>query len=590
MPARSSSSPGFQGQNSEAAHLAETTTLGRGGSDTTAVALAASLGADRCQIFTDVRGIYTADPRIALDARQLPVIGYEEMLELAHQGAQVMQVRAVELGWVNDVVIEVVSSFEDVPGTLIMEDPQVEQRNKVRGLAHDRNVAKVTLVEVPDRPGVAAAVFEPLAEAGVNVDMIVQNVGHHGATDLSFMIPGSDLARARRVLEPIVRDLGARELSTDAAVAKVSIVGAGIHNAPGYAARMFRTLADAGVNIEMITTSEIRITCTVAEDQVETAVRALHRAFELERPEAVEGAATGTPVGDGTTDGRRSGGLSAGSAFPAHLERFASVGSTNDVVRGWLAAGTPEVCIAVADEQSAGRGRAGRSWQAPSGSALLLSAGFRPTGLPPQRAWQLAAIVSLAMAEAAEETAALQPGSIRLKWPNDLVVESRPGGGGAEGSQTPGFRKLGGVLGESDGLGMADPQVVVGIGLNVDWAEAGFPPELGATMSSLRVAGGDDVRLDREVLLSAFLGRLAERHAALRSGVFDEAGWADRQSTTGRRVRVETGDGTVIEATGVGVDPASGALRIRTDDGRELETTVGEVVHVRLAGSIEARV
>src|SRR6478672_3314836 len=154
------------------------TTLGRYGSDTTAVALAARLGAARCQIFTDVRGIYTADPRIVPDARQLPVIGYEEMLELAHQGAQVMQTRAVELGWVNDVVIEVLSSFEDAPGTLIREDPLVEQRNKVRGLAHDRNVAKVTLVEVPDRPGVAAHVFGPLAEAGINVDMIVQNVGH----------------------------------------------------------------------------------------------------------------------------------------------------------------------------------------------------------------------------------------------------------------------------------------------------------------------------------------------------------------------------------------------------------------------------
>jgi aspartate kinase len=264
---------------------AEVTTLGRGGSDTTAVALAAGLGADRCQIFTDVRGIYTADPRLVPAARQLPIIGYEEMLELAHQGAQVMQVRAVELGWVNDVVIEVLSSFEDAPGTLIREDPRVEQRNKVRGLAHDRNVAKVTLVEVPDRPGVAASVFEPLAEAGVNVDMIVQNIGHRGATDLSFTIPAVDLARAKRVLDPIVRDLGFREMTTDSSVAKVSIVGAGIHNAPGYAARMFRTLATAGVNIEMISTSEIRITCMIAEDQVETAMRALHDAFELERPE-----------------------------------------------------------------------------------------------------------------------------------------------------------------------------------------------------------------------------------------------------------------------------------------------------------------
>ncbi len=275
---------GFQGRSEVPGD--EITTLGRGGSDTTAVALAARLGADECQIFTDVRGIFTADPRLVPAARQLSRIGYEEMLELANQGAQVMQTRAVELGWVNGVVIEVLSSFEDAPGTLIAEDHDVEQRNKVRGLAHDRNVAKVTLVEVPDRPGVAASVFEALADAGINVDMIVQNVGHHGSTDLSFSIPAVELARAKRILEPVVRDLGFRELTTDSAVAKVSIVGTGIHNAPGYAARMFRALADAGVNIEMITTSEIRITCVIAEADVETAMRALHAAFELERPDA----------------------------------------------------------------------------------------------------------------------------------------------------------------------------------------------------------------------------------------------------------------------------------------------------------------
>lgn len=276
-------------------HAAEITTLGRGGSDTTAVALAAQLEADRCQIFTDVKGIYTADPRLEPDARQLPVIGYEEMMELAQQGAQVMQVRAVELGWVNDVVIEVLSSFEDAPGTQIREDSLVEQRNKVRGLAHDRNVAKVTLVGVPDRPGVARSVFEPLADAGINVDMIVQNVSHGGATDLSFTIPRVELARAKRLLEPLIAELGFRDVTMDSSVAKVSIVGAGIQNAPGYASRMFGTLADAGINIEMISTSEIRITTIIAEDRVEEAVRALHAAFELAQPEAVEeaGAAAG---------------------------------------------------------------------------------------------------------------------------------------------------------------------------------------------------------------------------------------------------------------------------------------------------------
>jgi len=280
--------------NGHGIHTAEITTLGRGGTDTTAVALAVRLRADRCQIYTDVRGIYTADPRIVPAARQLEVIGYEEMLELAQQGAQVMHTRAVELGWVNGVVIEVLSSFEDAPGTLIREDPFVEQRNKVRGLAHDRNVAKVTLVEVPDRPGVAAHVFAPLAEAGINVDMIVQNVGHHGATDLSFTIPRVELAKAKRILDPLIRDLGFREMTTDSSVAKVSIVGAGIQNAPGYAARMFQALADAGINIEMISTSEIRITTIIAEDRVEEAVTALHQAFELERPETVE--AAGVPA------------------------------------------------------------------------------------------------------------------------------------------------------------------------------------------------------------------------------------------------------------------------------------------------------
>jgi len=279
---------GFQGQSGVAADLAETTTLGRGGSDTTAVALAAALGADRCRIFTDVRGIYTADPRLVPAARQLPVIGYEEMLELAQQGAQVMQVRAVELGWVNGVEIEVLSSFEDAPGTLIREDPFVEQRNKVRGLAHDRNVAKVTLVAVPDRPGVARSVFGPLAEAGVNVDMIVQNVGHAGTTDLSFTVPRAELATARRVLGAVAAEIAAREVTTDATVAKVSIVGAGLHNAPGYAARMFGALADRGVNIEMISTSEVRITCMIAEAQLPEALEALHAAFELETPEPVD--------------------------------------------------------------------------------------------------------------------------------------------------------------------------------------------------------------------------------------------------------------------------------------------------------------
>lgn len=275
---------GFQGVSDGS----ETTTLGRGGSDTSAVALAAALGADRCQIFTDVRGVYTADPRAVAAARQLAVVGYEEMLELANQGAQVMQSRAVELGWVNNVAIEVLSSFEERPGTVIKEDTQVEKRNKVRGLAADTKVAKVTMVAVPDKPGIARAVFDPLSAANINVDMIVQNVSHDGTTDLSFTTSRADLAAARLVLEKIRAEIGARALEIDENVAKVSIVGAGIQNAPGYAARMFGTLADAKINIQMISTSEIRITCIVSEPDAPRALQALHDTFDLATPDAFD--------------------------------------------------------------------------------------------------------------------------------------------------------------------------------------------------------------------------------------------------------------------------------------------------------------
>jgi len=275
---------GFQGVSDGS----ETTTLGRGGSDTSAVALAAALGADRCQIFTDVRGVYTADPRAVPAARQLSVVGYEEMLELANQGAQVMQTRAVELGWVNNVAIEVLSSFEEHAGTVIREDTQVEKRNKVRGLAADTKVAKVTMVAVPDKPGIARSVFDPLSASNINVDMIVQNVSHDGTTDLSFTTSRADLAAARPVLEKIRAEIGARALEIDENVAKVSIVGAGIQNAPGYAARMFGTLADAKINIQMISTSEIRITCIVSESDAPRALQALHDTFDLATPDAVD--------------------------------------------------------------------------------------------------------------------------------------------------------------------------------------------------------------------------------------------------------------------------------------------------------------
>ncbi|MFV2062103.1 MAG: aspartate kinase [Chloroflexota bacterium] len=278
---------GFQGSTDETSSSGEVTTLGRGGSDTTAVALAARLGADACEIYTDVEGIFTADPRLVDDAQLIDEIGYEEMLELAHQGAQVMQTRAVELGWVNDVIIRVRSTFSDHPGTSICEVSAMELRDKVRAMAVDRKVAKITLVGVPDRPGIARSIFEPMADQGLNVDMIVQNVGHDGRTDMSFTVERSQLSRTERLLGLLARDLGFEGITTDAEVAKVSIVGEGIHNSPGFAAQMFGALADEGINISMISTSEIRITCIIAEEQVDAAARAIHRTFRLQEPEAV---------------------------------------------------------------------------------------------------------------------------------------------------------------------------------------------------------------------------------------------------------------------------------------------------------------
>ncbi len=276
------------------------------------------------------------------------------------------------------------------------------------------------------------------------------------------------------------------------------------------------------------------------------------------------------------------------TGFLARRETFERVGSTNDVVRDWLASGTPEVCLAVAREQTAGRGREGRIWVAPSGAALLLSLGFRPTWLAPERVWRLAAIVSLAMAEAAEATAGLPAGTVRLKWPNDLVIAVAP----APATDAPsGIRKLAGVLGETDGLGTTDPRAVVGLGLNADWAAADFPPALADSMTSLReAAGGRRIDLDR--LLETFLAELEPRVESLRDGVFGVAGWVDRQVTTDRMIRLEAphGDATTVRA--IGVDPASGALIVEdpTALGSTRHVVVGEVTHVRLADPAPAQV
>jgi len=269
---------GFQGITDEM----DITTLGRGGSDTTAVALAASLGAKVCERYTDVEGVYSADPRIVPEAQKLSEIGYEEMLELATYGSKVIHPRAVELGALFNIPILVASSFTQNPGTLIHGGLSMEVRNKVRSIAHDLDVAKITVVGVPDRPGIAAAIFESLAKAGISVDTIVQNASINNITDLTFTVARSQLDKAMEVVRPIAESIGARECVSDSKLGKVSIIGTGMQNTPGYAARMFSALSEKNINIQLITTSEIRITCIIDEARVKDAVRALHRAFELE--------------------------------------------------------------------------------------------------------------------------------------------------------------------------------------------------------------------------------------------------------------------------------------------------------------------
>jgi aspartate kinase len=271
----------------------DVTTLGRGGSDTTAVALAAALGAQRCEIFTDVDGIYTADPKVVPLARKLDEIGYQEMLEMASYGAK-MHPRSIELGAAYNIPIYVASSFGDVPGTLIHQKPDeeagknmsntsMEDMVKVTGILGNTNVAKITVRALPDRPGVAAALFEPLARIGVSVDTIVQNTSVERATDISFTVSRTDLPAASREVRDVSAEVGAGDVITDSTLASVSVVGSGMQYGPGYASRMFRILADGKVNIDMITTSEIRISCIIAESQLDEAVRLLHRGFELDQ-------------------------------------------------------------------------------------------------------------------------------------------------------------------------------------------------------------------------------------------------------------------------------------------------------------------
>ncbi|MDD5338935.1 MAG: aspartate kinase [Dehalococcoidales bacterium] len=270
---------GFQGINKDS----DTTTLGRGGSDTTAVALAAALKAERCERYTDVDGIYSTDPRLLPKARKLRDISYDEMLEMVSYGSKAVQPRAVELAEVYNIPFLVASSFNSNPGTLIHKEVSMEIVNKVRSIAYDLDVAKITILGVPDKPGVAAKIFVPLAKAGVSVDTIVQNASVKNITDLTFTVAKSDLEAAMKVVQPIAKAVGARQCIGDPQWGKVSIVGSGMQNTPGYAARMFDTLSKAGVNIQLITTSEIRITCIIERVKVKEAVTVLHQAFELDK-------------------------------------------------------------------------------------------------------------------------------------------------------------------------------------------------------------------------------------------------------------------------------------------------------------------
>ena len=270
---------GFQGITEDR----DVTTLGRGGSDTTAVALAASLKAQMCQLYTDVDGVYTADPHLVPEASRLKEIGYEEMLELATYGAKGIHPRAVEVGELYNMPILVASSFSNKPGTIIHGGVSMEARNKVRGIAHDFDVAKITVVGVPDQPGIASAIFEPLAKANISVDTIVQNASVNNITDLTFTVARGDLDKAMSLVKPIAESIGARECVSDSTLAKLSVIGTGMQNTPGYAATMFRALYEQGINIQLITTSEIRITCIIAADRAKDAAKALHKAFELEK-------------------------------------------------------------------------------------------------------------------------------------------------------------------------------------------------------------------------------------------------------------------------------------------------------------------
>jgi len=285
---------GFQGMDREG----NITTLGRGGSDLTAVALAAYLEADLCEIYTDVEGVYTTDPGICPDARKIDRISYEEMLEMASQGAKVLQTRSVEFAMKYNVPIHVRSSFSDEEGTMVVPEDQEMERVVVSGIAFRTDEGKITIKKVPDRPGVAARIFGPLADEGINVDIIVQNVSEDGLADMTFTVPKGEMKRAMERVEQVAKELGAREVTWDDQIAKVSIIGVGMRTHAGVASRMFSALASEGINIQMISTSEIKISCVIESKYLELAVRVLHKAFRLGEPPSQEGGEASRGEGD----------------------------------------------------------------------------------------------------------------------------------------------------------------------------------------------------------------------------------------------------------------------------------------------------
>ena len=517
--------------------------------------------ADACEIYTDVEGIFTADPRVVPDAQLIPTIGYEEMLELAHQGAQVMQTRAVELGWVNDVVIRVRSTFSDHPGTSIQEVSAVELRDKVRAMALDRKVAKVTIVGVPDRPGIARSIFEPMADQGLNVDMIVQNVGHDGSTDMSFTVERANLARTERLLELLGKELGfARRADRRGR-------GQGLHRGRGHPQppRLRRPDVRCARRRGHQHQHDLDLGDT-ASPASSPRTRSTPRPRPSTAPSGCRSRRRPRGAGGGqrwlTTAGGRdptSSPVSSASSASTRRRRSCAAGSRTASTRSASRSPTSRprgVAVSIAS------GRTG------PGSSLLVSAGFRPRGLSPaMHAWRLPAIASMAMLGAATSLLGPTADRLALKWPNDIIAVHHGR-----------LRKVAGVLTESSLEGDRLATSIVGLGVNVDWAGGDYPGELADSMWSLSEASGRR-RIDRR---RAAGGLARAAGAALRGprrpATSTACAGPTPRSPPGRPSRSRPAR-AASGGTAVGVDRESGSLLVRTGPGQPLRTiAVGDVV------------